>query len=65
MTIRIFLGAPNPKVGVLTYFLAENCMKMKEFDVLHSDPPNVTNKRGASVALCEQCCHHMLELQLS
>ena len=24
-------GAPNPKVGVLTYFFAENCMKMKEF----------------------------------
>ena len=37
---RIFLGAPNPKVGVLTYFfLAENCMKMKEFGALHSDPP--------------------------
>ena len=29
---RIFLrGAPTPKVGVLTYFLAENCMKMQEF----------------------------------
>ena len=28
----IFLrGAPTPKVGVLTYFFAENCMKMKEF----------------------------------
>ena len=30
---RIFLGAPIPKVGVLTYyfanFFAENCMKMK------------------------------------
>ena len=24
-------GAPTPKVGVLTYFLAKNCMKMKEF----------------------------------
>ena len=29
---RIFLrGAQTPKVGVLTYFLVENCMKMKEF----------------------------------
>ena len=29
---RIFLsGTPTPKVGVLTYFLAENCMKIKEF----------------------------------
>ena len=28
----IFLrGASTPKVGVLPYFLAENCMKMKEF----------------------------------
>ena len=27
----IFLGAPTPKVGVLTYFLAKKCMKMKEF----------------------------------
>ena len=24
-------GAPTPQVGVRTYFLAENCMKMKEF----------------------------------
>ena len=24
-------GVPTPKVGVQTYFLAENCMKMKEF----------------------------------
>ena len=24
-------GAPTPKVGVQTYFLAENCMKTKEF----------------------------------
>ena len=24
------MGAPTPKVGVLTYFLAENCMKIKE-----------------------------------
>ena len=23
--------APTPKVGVLTYFVARNCMKMKEF----------------------------------
>ena len=23
-------GAPTPKLGVLTYFFAENCMKMKE-----------------------------------
>ena len=33
--IEVFLGgrggAPTPKVGVLTYFLAQNCMKMKEF----------------------------------
>ena len=29
---RIFLrGVPTPKVGVLKHFLAENCMKMKEF----------------------------------
>ena len=30
---RIFLGggAPTPKVGVLAYFFAENCMKIKEF----------------------------------
>ena len=28
---RIFLrGMPTPKVGVLTYFLVENCMKMKK-----------------------------------
>ena len=28
----IFRGeGPIPKVGVRTYFLAENCMKMKEF----------------------------------
>ena len=24
-------GAPTPKVGVLIYYFAENCMKMKEF----------------------------------
>ena len=24
-------GPPTSKVGVLTYFLAENCMEMKEF----------------------------------
>ena len=24
-------GSPTPKVGLLTYYLAENCMKMKEF----------------------------------
>ena len=24
-------GAPAPKVGVLTFFFAENCLKMKEF----------------------------------
>ena len=33
---RFFLGEGEgwrqlPKVGVLTYFLAQNCMKMKEF----------------------------------
>ena len=29
---RIFLkGAPTPKVGVLIYFFAENCLKRKEF----------------------------------
>ena len=29
---RIFLsGSPTPKVGRLTYFFDENCMKMKEF----------------------------------
>ena len=32
-------GAPTPKVGVLTIYFAENCMKMKEF-----------GSRGASLA---------------
>ena len=27
-----WMGAPNPKVGVLTYYLANNSMKIKEFE---------------------------------
>ena len=37
---RIFLtGAPTPKLGVLTYFVAKNCMKMKEFGLLGARIP--------------------------
>ena len=35
-------GAPTPKMSVLSYFLAENCIKMKEFGPLAPlffDPP--------------------------
>ena len=31
-------GVPTPKVDVLTYFFAENCMKMKEFVPRGCDP---------------------------
>ena len=51
---RIFLGAPTPKVGVLTFYF-ENCMKMKEFGLLmgalvHGAPLGF----DASIPLTEQ-----------
>ena len=36
------VGAPTLKVGVLTYFLAENCMKMKEFGPFEPGGERVT-----------------------
>ena len=53
-------GAPNPKLGLFCKFLAENCMKMKEFGPREriSGAPlrsaNVSRSRSWTFVRCEQ-----------
>ena len=44
------MGAPTPKVGMLTYFFAENCMKIKEFGAPGST--SMTPPKSKSKTFC-------------